>query len=92
MTQALVYPHDVASSVDGSVVYVVEISPNIILKMSSKRQVGWYLSIIQCSFRFFKKFFLTTPLNIVSVKTGERVVIQGCHSILGKSMDEFSPQ
>ena len=40
--QALVYPHDVASSVDGSVVYVVEISPNIILKMSSKRQVGWY--------------------------------------------------
>ena len=37
--QALVYPHDVASSVDGSVVYVVEISPNIILKMSSKRQV-----------------------------------------------------
>ena len=48
--QALVYPHDVASSVDGSVVYVVEISPNIILKMSSKRQVGWYLFIIQCSF------------------------------------------
>ena len=35
---------------------------------------------------------LTTPLNIVSVKTGERVVIQGCHSILEKSMDEFSPQ
>ena len=45
--QALVYPHDVASSVDGSVVYVVENSPNIILKMSSKRQVGWYLFIIQ---------------------------------------------
>ena len=31
-------------------------------------------------------------MNIVSVKTGEHVVIQGCHSILGKSMDEFSPQ
>lgn len=41
--QALVYPHDVASSVDGSDVYVVEISPNRILKLSSKRQVGWYL-------------------------------------------------
>ena len=37
--QALIYPHGLASSVDGSVVYVVEISPNIILKMSSKRQV-----------------------------------------------------
>ena len=55
--QALVYPHDVASSVDGSVVYVVEISPNMILKMSSKRQVGWYLFIIQCSFRFFQQDF-----------------------------------
>ena len=37
--QALIYPHGVASPVDRSVVYVVEISPNIILKMSSKRQV-----------------------------------------------------
>ena len=31
-------------------------------------------------------------MNIASVKTGERVVIQGCHSILGKRVDEFSPQ
>ena len=34
--QALIYSHDMTSSVDGSVVYVVEISPNIISKMSSK--------------------------------------------------------
>ena len=34
----------------------------------------------------------TTPLNIVCVKTSDRVVSQGCHSILGKTIDEFSPQ
>lgn len=47
-----------ASSVDGSVVYVVENSPNIILKMSSKRQVGWYLFNIYglCSDVYFDVF------------------------------------
>ena len=34
----------------------------------------------------------TTPLNIVPVKIGDRVVSQGCHSIPGKSIDEFDPQ
>ena len=34
----------------------------------------------------------TTPLNIVCVKTSDRVVSQGWFSILGKSIDEFSLQ
>ena len=38
--QALVQPHDVVSSADGSDVYVVELGPNRIWKLSSKRQVG----------------------------------------------------
>ena len=41
--QALLQPHDVVSSVDGSDVFVVEIGPNRLWKLSSKPQTGWFI-------------------------------------------------
>lgn len=38
MLQAFSQPHDVASSVDGTEVYVVELNPNRVWKLSSKQQ------------------------------------------------------
>lgn len=78
--QALVQPHDVVSSADGSDVYVVELGPNRIWKLSSKRQVD-----------SFSNKTSSTPVNTVPVKTSDHVT-QSSHTILGETIDGLNPK
>ncbi|KAL9986947.1 hypothetical protein ACROYT_G001165 [Oculina patagonica] len=70
--EALTQPHDVVSSADGSDVYVVEISPNRVWKLSSNPQIN----------------AVTTPMNAVPVITSDQVINQDSHSIHDKPQQQ----